>query len=100
MASLVPSYNSSPNKYFPTNGPASAGGIIGGSEEAALPSNPSAALARRRSLAAQLARQRLKKAARYARAGLAVAPPFVANVSLGECSLEAFLSHGGVEWKQ
>lgn len=45
-------------------------------------------------------RQRLKKAARYAGAGLAVAPPFVAKVALGERSLEEALSRGGVDWKR
>lgn len=45
-------------------------------------------------------RQRLKKAARYAGAGLAVAPPFVARVSLGESSLEEVLTRGGVDWKR
>ena len=54
----------------------------------------------RRNLASQLARQRLKKAARYAGAGLAVAPPFVAKVSAGEGSLEGFLSSSGVDWKR
>lgn len=47
-----------------------------------------------------LFRQRLKKAARYAGAGLAVAPPFTARVSLGERSLEEALSRGGVDWKR
>lgn len=58
------------------------------------------AVAQRRTLASQLARQRLKKAARYARAGLAVAPPFVAKVSAGKASLEAFLSSSGVDWER
>ena len=44
-------------------------------------------------------RQRLKKAAKYAGAGLAVAPPFTAKVSLGESSLEEFLARGGVQWE-
>lgn len=45
-------------------------------------------------------RQRLKKAAKYAGAGLAVAPPFAARVSLGESSLEEALSRSGVDWKR
>lgn len=45
-------------------------------------------------------RQRLKKAARYAGAGLATAPPFMARVSVGESSLEEFLTSGGVDWKR
>lgn len=44
-------------------------------------------------------RERLKKAARYAGAGLAVSPPFVAKVSLGESSLKEALTRAGVDWK-
>lgn len=60
----------------------------------------STAAVRKRSLAAEIARQRLKKAARYAGAGLAMAPPFLVKASLGESSLEAFLSCGGVQWNR
>ncbi|CAM9304799.1 unnamed protein product [Scytosiphon promiscuus] len=41
--------------------------------------------------------QRLKAAARYAGAGLAVAPPFTPKVSLGENSLRDVLVRGGVQ---
>lgn len=64
------------------------------------PSEMTPSAIQRRNLASQLARQRLKKAARYAGAGLAVAPPFVAKVSAGESSLEGFLSSSGVNWKR
>eukprot|EP00752_Nemacystus_decipiens_P012656 g11210.t1 len=76
------------------------GGIGGAGAGQDASTRESTAAARRRSLASQLARQRLKKAARYAGAGLAVAPPFAARVSLGERSLEEALSRGGVDWKR
>lgn len=48
-------------------------------------------------LAFRKRRQRLKAAARYARAGLAVAPPFAPKVSLGENSLREVLTRVGVQ---
>ncbi|CAM9285636.1 unnamed protein product [Ectocarpus sp. 4 AP-2014] len=83
-----------------TNAPDGAGTMAGrGGSNGGASADESPAAARRRSLAAQLARQRLKKAARYAGAGLANAPPFVAKVSLGEGSLQEVLTRGGVPWK-
>ncbi|CBJ26842.1 Hypothetical leucine rich repeat protein [Ectocarpus siliculosus] len=82
------------------NAPDGAGTMAGrGGSKGDASAGESPAAARRRSLAAQLARQRLKKAARYAGAGLANAPPFVAKVSLGEGSLQEALTRGGVPWK-
>ncbi|CAM9265396.1 unnamed protein product [Ectocarpus sp. 8 AP-2014] len=83
-----------------TNAPDGAGTTAGrGGSKWGASAGESPAAARRRSLAAQLARQRLKKAVRYAGAGLANAPPFVAKVSLGEGSLQEVLTRGGVPWK-
>lgn len=59
-----------------------------------------AAAVKRRDLAGRVARQRLKKAARYAGAGLATALPFVPKASLGESSLQDFLARGGVDWER
>lgn len=56
--------------------------------------------AQQRAVAAKRAKHRLKLAARYAGAGLAVSPPFLAVASSGKSSLEAFLSRWGVEWER
>eukprot|EP00903_Cladosiphon_okamuranus_P018800 g17294.t1 len=94
----VSSANSQAGRVLGKQGRGDGAGGAGDSDDASP--QESAAAARRRSLVSQLARQRLKKAARYAGAGLAVAPPFAARVSLGESSLEEALSRSGVDWKR
>ncbi|CAM9512676.1 unnamed protein product, partial [Discosporangium mesarthrocarpum] len=73
---------------------------VGSAGEAGTEVNPRMARAKRRSLAAKLARQRLRKAATFACYGLAGSKPFVVKPSLGEGSLAGFLGSCNVKWSR